>query len=124
MRLRSTTALLFAALAAAGCASNGAGGPFGGGPDGERTVRIEVRNLNFADATLHALRGSERVRLGIVTGKTDRTFDVEWTVALPLQVEINLLAGGRCTTREMNVDPGDIVELQIQSVLRTTDDCV
>ena len=118
------TALLVLALTGAACAAPTQGSPFGVGPEGERTISIEVRNLNFSDATLHALRGAERVRLGTVTGKTDRTFRIEWTISVPLQIEIDLLAGERCTTRALNVDPGDAITLQIESDLRRSGDCV
>jgi hypothetical protein len=124
MKRRIGTVLLLASLAASGCAAGTQGSPFQGGADGERSIRIEVRNLNFSDATLHALRGSERVRLGIVTGKTDRSFDVPWTLSLPLQIQIDLLAGERCTTRPMQVDPGDVIQLQIESVLGRSGDCL
>lgn len=124
MKLRPHIALLLLALTGTACATSTRGSPFGSGPRGERTIRIEVRNLNFADATLHALRGAERVRLGIVTGKTDRAFDLEWTLSLPLQIQIDLLAGERCTTRALNVEPGEVVVLQIESDLRRSLDCL
>ncbi|MBT8335709.1 MAG: hypothetical protein KJO11_03830 [Gemmatimonadetes bacterium] len=124
MNRPTRTALLLLALTGAACAAPTQGSPFGAGPQGERTIRIEVRNLNFSDATLHALRGSERVRLGIVTGKVDRSFDIDWTISLPLQIEIDLLAGERCTTRPINVDPGDVIVLQIESDLRRSGDCL
>ena len=124
MRFRILAPLFLALIATTACASNTQGNPFQGGPDGERTIRIDVRNLNFSDATLYALRGAERVRMGIVTGKTDRTFTVPWTVSLPLQIEIDLLAGDRCTTRALPVDPGDHIDLQIETELRRSGDCV
>ena len=123
--MRSSRAVLFLAAAlavsSAGCRS------IAPGLFGERrarpTIRIEVTNLNFQDATLHALRGGERHRLGTVTGKGSATYTMEWRVPLPLQIEIDLLAGGRCTTRAITVDPGEQIQLQIEVDIRRQIDC-
>ena len=87
------------------------------------SVELEVRNDNFADATLHALRGGERIRLGIVTGHTGRTFELDWRFSQPLRIEIDLLAGGRCVTRDLQVDPGDELYLRIESQLGSMAAC-
>ena len=107
------------ALALTACAHR-AEAPFGGGAE---SVEIEVRNDNFADATLHALRGGERIRLGIVTGHTARTFQLDWRFSQPLRIEIDLLAGGRCVTRDLQVDPGDELYLRIESQLGSMAAC-
>ena len=86
-------------------------------------IRIDVTNLNFQDATLHAHRGGERHRLGTVSGKGTATYTLEWRVPLPLQIEVDLLAGGRCITRPITLDPGDQIQLQIEVDLRRTIDC-
>lgn len=87
------------------------------------TIQIDVTNLNFQDATLHAYRNGERHRLGTVTGKGSATFSLEWRIAVPLQIEVDLLAGGRCTTRAMVVDPGTQIQLQIEVDIRRMVDC-
>ena len=125
MRRIATAVLLVTTALGAGCVRAGAAdNPFRRGVDGERTIRIEVRNFNFADATVFAFRGTERVRLGTVTGKTDEDFRVAWTLTQPLRIQIDLLAGGRCTTRPMNVSPGEVVEIQVPLDLRSDPDCV
>jgi len=86
-------------------------------------IRIDVTNLNFQDATLHALRGGERHRLGTVTGKASATYTIEWRVPQTFQIEIDLLAGGRCTTRAVTVDPAEQIQLQIEVDLRRQIDC-
>lgn len=86
-------------------------------------IRIDVTNLNFQDATLHALRGGERHRLGTVNGKGSATYTLEWRTPMPLQIEIDLLAGGRCTTRAVTVDPGEQIDLQIEVDIRRQADC-
>lgn len=126
MRARSLAAPLLAAallLTVTGCGIL----PGGSGLFGERRarpqIRIQVTNLNFQDATLHALRGGERHRLGTVTGKGSATYTLDWRTPLPLQLEVDLLAGGRCTTRPITLDPGDEVQFQIEVDLRRMIDC-
>ncbi|MEZ4425574.1 MAG: hypothetical protein R3E98_19420 [Gemmatimonadota bacterium] len=81
------------------------------------TVQVDVLNLNFADATLWALRGGQRVRLGIARGKQEATFTIPWDFSMPLQVEIDLLAGQRCFTESIDVDPGDVIYLELHENL-------
>lgn len=119
LRLGAVLALVLAA--GAGCAKSSLDDPYV--PEGARTIRIEVLNLNFMDATLHALRGGERHRLGIVTGKAEATYTMEWPQSLPLQIEIDLLASDSCITRPLYVDPGDIIYLEIQSRMNDDPDC-
>jgi hypothetical protein len=114
-------------LAATACASSGrtldtaSQDPFGA--SGPTTVRIIVQNHNFADARLYYFRRGRRMSLGIVTGKQDGEFVVDWNVPDPMQIEINLLAGPTCRTDTMTVDPGDVLELQIAVVFSQTLGC-
>ena len=87
-------------------------------------IRIEVTNFNFNDATLHALHGGDRHRLGTAPGKGFMVFTMEWRRSEPLQIEIDILAGDRCLTRALTVDPGDEISLQIQEDPRRTGQCV
>jgi hypothetical protein len=120
----SRAALLLTAILVLGVSGCKAIAP---GLFGERrarpSIRIEVTNLNFQDATLHAVRNGERTRLGTVTGKGSATYTLEWRVPLPLSFEIDLLAGGRCTTRPITVDPGERIQLQIEVDIRRQIDC-
>lgn len=108
---------LAALLASSGCASSGTrpvGDPFNADPGARQEVQLRVRNFNFADATVWVMaREGRRQRLGVVTGKTDAVFTVPWAFSEPMQVEFDLLAGVRCVTESMTVDPGDLLELQI-----------
>lgn len=122
-RFRRTTGLATALAAAlllplTGCASSGTGtaavNPYSQDLEERREVRIDVRNFNFADATVWALaRGGDRTRLGIVTGKSSASFTLPWTFSEPLRLEFDLLADVRCMTESLTVDPGDVLELQI-----------
>jgi hypothetical protein len=49
--------------------------------------------------------------------------DIPWTFGEPLRIEINLLAGPKCTTRTIDADPGDELELRIQSVFTSSSIC-
>ena len=81
------------------------------GDDGQ--VQVRVDNQNFGDATIHALRGGERFRLGEVTGKSEKSFTVRWTFTLPMEFEVHLTGGQGCRVRAMPVDPGDRVWVRI-----------
>lgn len=109
-------------LLTAGCAVGSAGDPFAG-EAGEGSIQIEVLNLNFADATLYALRMGQRIRMGTVTGKQSETFTVRWPNSVPLRVEIRLLGGERCVTREMVADPGDEIYMEVAQQLSRDPDC-
>lgn len=122
-----TRPMMVAALcfAVAACATGGGtdtAGPFSS-TDRPNSVRIEVLNLNFQDARLYALRDTERLSLGTVGGKQEGTFTLPWNMSQNLRIEINLLAGPTCTTEALPVQPGDILELQIQSVFSQSSFC-
>lgn len=120
MKSRSLLALA-ALLALSACAS---GGGRGTTPESDSQIRIEVMNNNFADVTVWlVVRGSQRDRLGTVTGKSNETFTVPWTFSEPLRLELDLLAGPRCRTREIMADPGDVLELEVQAVFAATSWC-
>lgn len=122
--LRLHRALALATLLTlGGCGATALRSPFGGGPQGESSIRIEVRNFNFADATVHAVRGVERIRLGVVTGKTDRTFDLAWPRTRTLQVDIDLLGGVRCSIPPRDVSPGEIIRIGIPVELHSDPGC-
>lgn len=117
--------LLVVALGVVGCASGGSSvdSPFNTAP-AEGTIRIEVNNRNFNDATLHAFRGAERIRLGMITGKTEESFPLEWSASRALQVEIDLVGQRSCVTPELVADPGDVIYLEIGPDFRRGRDCL
>jgi len=83
------------------------------GQPGDRSIRIFVTNRNFMDATIWAVHTGARRKLGVVTGKTEATFSMPWDLSTQLWLEVDMLAGGRCTTEALPVDPGDDLELVI-----------
>lgn len=102
-------------LTVATCYKPGRKNPFAapGSGDGEGTVEVQVENQNFGDATVHALRGGERIRVGQVTGKSSSKFQIRWRFSLPMQLEIDIVGDNGCAVRPITVDPGDTVWLRI-----------
>lgn len=126
MPIRTSLTALTLAFLASGCAGGGtptSDGPFAAAADGPQTVSIHVRNLNFSEARLWAVSRGGRQRLGVIDGKGDAVYRITWAVAEPMQIEIDLLAGPRCLTEPMTVDPGDDLELQIQMDLSRQPGC-
>lgn len=112
----STVALAGVLLATAACAGGGqrAANPYSSDAGDRNEIRIEIQNRNFSDVTVWALvRDGNRQRLGVVTGKSDSVFTLVWTFSEPLRLEFDFVAGPRCATESLPVDPGDTIELQI-----------
>lgn len=105
----ATAALAFGCASAAGPASD----PFADG--GEKEVKVFITNLAFMDATVYGITNGSRRRLGRVTGKRESVFTIPLAHSSEFYLEIDILAGPRCKTERMNVDPGDHVELIIQT---------
>ena len=81
----------------------------------EDRIRVTVQNLNFNDVTVWAMRSSQRIRVGRVTGKTDRNFTIEWNVALPISFQVDVVAGRSCGTGLVQVDPNSRVRVTVPS---------
>ena len=114
--------LLPGAIAGCGGGSGGVGNPNPFEASNE-LVRVEVLNRDFAQATVRALYTGTRRTLGRVPGHSSTTFSLEWPFSRPLRFEIDLLAGQTCMTREFNVRPGDVLELQIEPGLSGREGC-
>jgi len=96
--------------------------PFAAPGTGTRDGRIQIRieNQNFGDATIYAIRGGERIRLGEATGKADKNFTLRWNFSLPQEFEISIIGGQGCGVRALSVDPGDRVWVRIPSQIGTS----
>jgi hypothetical protein len=77
------------------------------------SITLLVDNRNFTDARLYVLRRGARTTLGVIGGKSQAEYEIDWDISDPIQIEIDLLAGPTCTTEELRADPGDVLELQI-----------
>jgi predicted small lipoprotein YifL len=105
------TLLLAATLFAATSCGSGPPPDDPNRPDG--AVQIEVVNRNFNQATLWANGPTGRRRIGIVDGKTTRTFTLDWPFPGLLQIETQILSDGRCLTDQLETDPGDLLYLEV-----------
>jgi len=77
------------------------------------SITLLVQNRNFSDARLFVLRRGATLPLGVVSGKAESEFDLDWDISDPIQIRIEILAGPTCITEELLADPGDVLELQI-----------
>jgi hypothetical protein len=82
-------------------------------PASSNELTLEATNQNFYEATLYALIGSQRIRLGTVRSNAEETFTFRWT-GPELRIEIQLISVGSYFTESMNVDRGDILQLVIE----------
>ncbi|MEE2847982.1 MAG: hypothetical protein VX956_16065 [Gemmatimonadota bacterium] len=127
MMMRKTLISIAALVIITACASSGRaverGQPFTRDAVAEGTIRVHVQNDNFMDARLYAIGSSSRQHLGIVVGKQQAVLEIPWDFSKPLRIEIDLLAGPKCTTDTIEADPGDILDLRIESVLSRSAAC-
>ena len=87
--------------------------PFEGGGV-STSIRLDVENRNFYDATIYVIEDQGRARrVGDVGGNGNRSFQVPWEFAAAMSFRIDLLAGGSCTTPPVMVSPGEVLGLQI-----------
>ena len=126
--LRRASFFVVVVLSLSACAPTGrpiGGSGRGGGDDpfagsarrAPESIQLQVQNLNFNEARLYTITGGRRRLLGSVQALGDHTFEVPWDFTDRLRIEIDLVTGPSCVTRELQVDPGEILRLQIQSVL-------
>ena len=88
--------------------------PFEPGSATAQSIRINVENNNFNEATVRAVARTER-RLGVVPGNGRETFTLNWPTVDDLRIRIDILAGDRYTTNRVSVGPGETVYLQIMN---------
>ena len=105
---------LLPAVALAGCLGTGgrADNPLGQDESGTEEIEILVRNHNFSQATVYIAPQLGTKRLGIVSGKSDATFKLQWH--LPhIQLRVKYLAGREFLPETLAVRPDDLLELQL-----------
>ena len=96
--------------------------PFVGREDA--TIRVQIDNRSFEDATVHAVWPGRRLRLGTVIGSMSATYTLQLDRSVLLHFEIDLLAGPECRTQQIWADPGDIILLEIDRRFINGFDCV
>lgn len=109
-----TAALLVLALALGGCTNRQQRGPL---PPGASRTTIRVENQNFLDMNVYVLRGSQRVRLGMVNGVTTRVFTIPENLVFgstSLRFQADPVGGRRTSvSHEITVRAGDQVTITI-----------
>ena len=110
-------------LLAGACAARAGEGNPAITPGLEDQIEIRIINNNFSDARMYAVHPQGREYIGVLTGKTEANYILDWDLSQTLAIEISLLAGGTCTTEELIVDPGEALFLSIDSTLATMANC-
>jgi hypothetical protein len=86
-------------------------------PDSQAVLQVE--NQGFADMVIYAISGSQRIRLGMATGNSTKSFPLPPYLVRtggPLRFLADPIGGSRTpVSEEMMVQPGDIVTLTIPS---------
>lgn len=96
-----------------GCAHAQPDNPLRGIPDHETPVRVTVQNQDFYDAVIYAnWVGSTRDRVGMVTGKTTQTFQMDWR-SETVRFEADFVAGGTVFFEPIEVWGGDHLDLVV-----------
>ena len=89
----------------------------GAGPSPESAAMLQVENRGFADMVIYAISGAQRVRLGIATGNSTKSFTIPSSLIRgsgPLRFLADPIGGRRTPISEdIVVQPGDIVTLTI-----------
>ena len=87
------------------------------GPGPASSAMVQVQNQGFADMVIYAISGGQRVRLGLATGNSTKTFTVPRYLTVgagPIRFLADPIGGNRSpVSEEMTVQPGDLVTLTI-----------
>jgi hypothetical protein len=109
--IRCSQVLALVVLAACG----GRSAETSASPDGQATLQVE--NQGFTDMVIYAVSGGQRIRLGMATGNSTKSFALpRYLVGTggPLRFLADPIGGSRTPlSEEMTVQPGDIVTLTI-----------
>jgi hypothetical protein len=105
--------LLLSMLGLSGCA----GGSKASQPGPDEPATLQVENRGFADMVIYAVSGSQRLRLGLATGNSTKSFPIPTSIVRtggPLRFLADPVGGTRTpVSDEMVVQPGDVVTLTI-----------
>lgn len=78
---------------------------------------VQVQNQGFTDMVIYALNGGQRIRLGLATGNSTKSFTIPRYLvggAGPVRFLADPIGGDRTpVSEEMMVQPGDVVSLTI-----------
>ena len=115
LRIARPVIMVAAATLLAGCAAAmGESDPFSR-TSRETEIKVFVTNLAFMDVTLYGVTNGGRHRLGRLTGKRDFVFTLPMRAPSEFYIELDFLAGPKCQTERMMVEPGEHLELIVQN---------
>jgi hypothetical protein len=81
------------------------------------SAMVEVQNHGFTDMVIYAVHGGQRLRLGLATGNSTKTFTIPRHLvrgAAPIRFLADPIGGNRTpVSEELTVQPGDVVTLTI-----------
>jgi hypothetical protein len=86
-------------------------------PDPDSPAMLQVENQGFTDMVIYAVSSGQRIRLGLATGNSTKTFTIPRYLAGgvgPIRFLADPIGGNRTpVSEEMRVQPGDLVTLTI-----------
>jgi hypothetical protein len=117
LRVLPLTGLLLTATLV-GCASSPDDNPFQEPTQGQDRIMLRVENQNLSDARVYMYPRGRRTLLGEIRTRGLEIFEFGWDPGMPLDLEIDLMAGGRYRLPRSGIARPGQVELIIASSLR------
>ncbi len=85
---------------------------------------IQVRNRNFEDVLIFADVPGGRRRIGVVSGRSERAFRMDWPRENRIEFLLRLGNGFSCTSRTYYAAPGRVITLIVESEFRQSPACM
>ena len=105
-------------LATVACASGGQADspdPFAGGSASfDGPVRMTIQNNDYRDATVYGYWNGVRERIGMVIGKTTKTFQTTWK-SETFSFHVDFVGGGEYRSESIEVWPDDHLDFVIMA---------
>lgn len=114
-RLSALLTGLVLAFALTACASSNDPGNVmreAGSSFGDERVQVTIQNNDFRDATIYAYWNGVKNRVGMVTGKTTDSFEMDWR-SEEVQFEVDFVGGGGFFSDRLAVYQGDHLDFVI-----------
>lgn len=84
-------------------------------------IPVRVKNENFLDVNVYVVTDAQSRRLGTVTGNTQASFAVEWSIVANGSfslIAVPIGGFGRGSSGSLNVGLGQAIEFRVAPVLR------
>jgi hypothetical protein len=87
------------------------------GPAPSESAMVQVQNQSFSDMVVYAVSGGQRIRLGLATGNSTKSFPIPQHLVRTggtIRFQADPVGSNRAPlSEEMTVQPGDVVSLTI-----------